>query len=164
MRHSPPGGRAGFFDDVLVGAEQWAGFDQRTITRGIGFDTEPTHCRSGHVIHVIRAIQRVIDAEPGMDLVEQEQFGAALPIVAYDDLDEAMRDVEVVRVEHLERDDVTAEVVAVLVGPRLRRCPRSSAIFGPAGPFDAAQMLQPEKDRLDPQVLLAPDRRVLIQP
>jgi acyl-CoA reductase-like NAD-dependent aldehyde dehydrogenase len=29
----------------------------------------------------------VIDAEPGMDLVEQEQFGAALPIVAYDDLD-----------------------------------------------------------------------------
>ncbi|NVM98677.1 aldehyde dehydrogenase family protein [Arthrobacter sp. SDTb3-6] len=29
----------------------------------------------------------VIDAEPGMGLVEQEQFGAALPIVAYDDLD-----------------------------------------------------------------------------
>ena len=29
----------------------------------------------------------VIDAEPGMDLVEQEQFGAALPIVAYDDLE-----------------------------------------------------------------------------
>jgi acyl-CoA reductase-like NAD-dependent aldehyde dehydrogenase len=29
----------------------------------------------------------VIDAEPGMDLVDQEQFGAALPIIAYDDLD-----------------------------------------------------------------------------
>jgi acyl-CoA reductase-like NAD-dependent aldehyde dehydrogenase len=29
----------------------------------------------------------VADAEPGMDLVDQEQFGAALPIVAYDDLD-----------------------------------------------------------------------------
>ncbi|NKX52256.1 aldehyde dehydrogenase family protein, partial [Arthrobacter deserti] len=29
----------------------------------------------------------VADGEPGMDLVEQEQFGAALPIVAYDDLD-----------------------------------------------------------------------------
>jgi acyl-CoA reductase-like NAD-dependent aldehyde dehydrogenase len=29
----------------------------------------------------------VIEAEPGMDLVEQEQFGAALPIVAYDDLE-----------------------------------------------------------------------------
>ncbi|MCG2623185.1 aldehyde dehydrogenase family protein [Arthrobacter sp. I2-34] len=29
----------------------------------------------------------VVDAEPGMDLVDQEQFGAALPIVAYDDLD-----------------------------------------------------------------------------
>jgi acyl-CoA reductase-like NAD-dependent aldehyde dehydrogenase len=32
----------------------------------------------------------VIDAEPGMDLVEQEQFGAALPIVAYDNLDETI--------------------------------------------------------------------------
>lgn len=32
----------------------------------------------------------VIDAEPGMDLVEQEQFGAALPVVAYDDLDETV--------------------------------------------------------------------------
>jgi acyl-CoA reductase-like NAD-dependent aldehyde dehydrogenase len=32
----------------------------------------------------------VIDAEPGMDLVEEEQFGAALPIVAYDDLDETV--------------------------------------------------------------------------
>ncbi|GAA4052250.1 aldehyde dehydrogenase family protein [Arthrobacter methylotrophus] len=32
----------------------------------------------------------VIDAEPGMDLVEQEQFGAALPIVAYDHLDETI--------------------------------------------------------------------------
>lgn len=32
----------------------------------------------------------VIDAEPGMDLVEQEQFGAALPIVSYDDLDETI--------------------------------------------------------------------------
>lgn len=30
----------------------------------------------------------VIDAEQGMDLVEQEQFGAALPIVAYDDLED----------------------------------------------------------------------------
>lgn len=29
----------------------------------------------------------VTEAEPGMDLVDQEQFGAALPIVAYDDLD-----------------------------------------------------------------------------
>jgi len=32
----------------------------------------------------------VIGAEPGMDLVEQEQFGAALPIVAYDSLDETI--------------------------------------------------------------------------
>lgn len=32
----------------------------------------------------------VVDAEPGMDLVEQEQFGAALPIVAYDNLDETI--------------------------------------------------------------------------
>ena len=32
----------------------------------------------------------VIDAEPGMDLVEQEQFGAALPIVAYDNLDDTL--------------------------------------------------------------------------
>jgi acyl-CoA reductase-like NAD-dependent aldehyde dehydrogenase len=32
----------------------------------------------------------VIDAEPGMDLVEQEQFGAALPIVAYDNLDDTI--------------------------------------------------------------------------
>jgi acyl-CoA reductase-like NAD-dependent aldehyde dehydrogenase len=29
----------------------------------------------------------VIDAEPGMRLVDEEQFGSALPIVAYDDLD-----------------------------------------------------------------------------
>jgi acyl-CoA reductase-like NAD-dependent aldehyde dehydrogenase len=29
----------------------------------------------------------VAGAEPGMGLVEQEQFGAALPIVAYDDLE-----------------------------------------------------------------------------
>lgn len=29
----------------------------------------------------------VVDAGPGMDLVEQEQFGAALPIVAYDNLE-----------------------------------------------------------------------------
>jgi len=32
----------------------------------------------------------VIDAEPGMDLVEHEQFGAALPIVAYDNVDETI--------------------------------------------------------------------------
>jgi len=32
----------------------------------------------------------VIGAEPGMDLVEQEQFGAALPIVAYDNLDDTI--------------------------------------------------------------------------
>ncbi|MCU1436478.1 MAG: Aldehyde dehydrogenase [Pseudarthrobacter sp.] len=32
----------------------------------------------------------VIDAVPGMDLVEQEQFGAALPIVAYDNLDDTI--------------------------------------------------------------------------
>lgn len=32
----------------------------------------------------------VIDAEPGMDLVEQEQFGAALPIVTYDNLDDTI--------------------------------------------------------------------------
>lgn len=32
----------------------------------------------------------VIDAEPGMPLVEEEQFGAALPIVAYDDLDQTI--------------------------------------------------------------------------
>ncbi|QDG90231.1 aldehyde dehydrogenase family protein [Pseudarthrobacter sp. NIBRBAC000502770] len=32
----------------------------------------------------------VIDAEPGMDLVEHEQFGAALPIVAYDSLDDTI--------------------------------------------------------------------------
>jgi len=29
----------------------------------------------------------VVDAEPGMRLVDEEQFGSALPIVAYDDLD-----------------------------------------------------------------------------
>ena len=32
----------------------------------------------------------VIDAEPGMPLVEEEQFGAALPIVAYDSLDDTI--------------------------------------------------------------------------
>lgn len=32
----------------------------------------------------------VVDAEPGMDLVEQEQFGAALPIVAYDSLEDTI--------------------------------------------------------------------------
>lgn len=32
----------------------------------------------------------VMDAEPGMDLVEQEQFGAALPIVAYDSLEDTI--------------------------------------------------------------------------
>lgn len=32
----------------------------------------------------------VINAEPGMELVEREQFGAALPIVAYDNLDDTI--------------------------------------------------------------------------